>query len=160
MALVGAALRSVARTMIPRFFESGYSAAGAMRELRSLVGHAPRKQLFLADWRELTGAKKLERSYRFIPRKHALSYGLMAPTETFQSHEYRYIFDVTGKDTLTGEEVKRTMSLGSDTRYSIDKAEDEYTEIMDIEADRYKDVYAFEPVSVELRVVYRRKWKT
>lgn len=155
MALASTVLRGLGRSIIPKLFDQGYSANAALTHLKSL-GYGYQRKRFLTDWREITGAKKLERAYKFIPRKYALSYQLMAPTETFQQHEYKYVFEVTGKDSLTGEPEHRTMSMGSEKRYSIDEVEGVYGEIVTAEEDRYRAIYNFEPEEVRLKVVYRR----
>lgn len=149
-------LRSVARAVIPKMFAGAYTATSALSYFRGIGGKI-RTKTWYSDWREITGAKKLERTYRFIPRKYRLSYGMMAPTETYQQRDYKYIFDVYGRDTATNEMKIRTMSFGSDTRYAPDDVEDEYADLLRAEASMYEDIYGFTPDYVELTVVYRKK---
>lgn len=150
------ALRRVAaREMIPKLFGQGYSATAALRVF-SDIGPGLRRKLWLADWREIIGAKKLERTYRFIPKKYRLSFQMMAPAEVRQKHEFRYVFDAYGKNLETGEQEIRTVSFGDDTRFSQEDAESEMTADMDTAMDHYKDAYSWEFERVEFMVAYRR----
>lgn len=149
-------LRSVARSVIPKMFTGGYSATSALNYFRSIGGQI-RTQTWYSDWREIAGMKKLERTYRFVPRKYRLSYGMMAPTETYQSTEFKYVFDVHGRDAETGEYAVRTMSFGSDERYSPDGVEGAYADLLSAETNYYLDEFGFIPDAVELVVVSRLK---
>ena len=155
MAILAGITRSVARAVIPKMFTKGFSATSALSHFRSIGGQI-RTKTWYGDWREIAGMKKLERTYRFIPRKNRLSYEMMAKTESFQKDDYKYTFEVHGRDAETGEYTVRTMSYGSDTRYSIEEAEELYADILKDEADYYEDQYGFIPDSVELFVVTRR----
>jgi len=155
MAILAGITRSVARAVMPKMFGQGYSATSALTYFRS-IGGTIRTQRWYADWREITGMKKLERTYRFIPRKTRLSYQMMAKTESYQQYDYKYIFDIHGRDAETGEYAVRTMSYGSDTRFSIEDIEEEYAGIMKAEQEYYEDQYGFIPDAVELSVVTRK----
>jgi len=156
MAILAGITRSVARSVIPKMFTGGYSATSALAHFRGIGGQI-RTKTWYADWREITGMKKLERTYRFIPRKHRLSYSMMAKTESLQHNDYKYIFEVHGRDAETGEYTTRVMSFGSERRYSPDEIEAEYAEIMSLEADYYEDQYGFIADEVELFVVTRKR---
>lgn len=156
MVILAGITRSVARSVIPKMFSGGFSATAALKRFRGIGGQI-RTQRWYADWREITGMKKLERTYRFIPRKHRLSYSMMAKTESLQHNEYKYVFEVHGRDADTGEYTSRMMSFGSETRYSIEDVEAEYAEIMSLEADYYEDQYGFLADDVELFVVTRKR---
>ena len=156
MVLAAGILRAAGRAVIPKLFAGGYSATAALGQLKTL-GYGYRRQTFLADWREITGAKKIEAAFRFAPRKYRLSYQMMAPTETFQQQKFKYVFRAHGRDTKTGQLVSRTMSMGNNARLSPDEAEDQYANILGDEAQRYKDDLDFEPDFVELYSVYRKK---
>ena len=67
MAILAGITRAVARAVIPKMFTGGFSATSALTKFRS-IGGAIRTQTWYADWREIAGMKKLERTYRFIPR--------------------------------------------------------------------------------------------
>lgn len=156
MALAAGILRAAGRAVIPKLFTGGFSATAALGQLKKL-GYGYRRKTFLADWREITGAKKIEASFRFAPRKYRLSYQMMAPTETFQQQKYKYVFRAHGRDTKTGQLISRTMSMGDNVRMSPDEAEEQYANILADETQRYKDDLGFEPDFVELYSVYRRK---
>lgn len=155
MALAQGAIRSIANAAFPKLFAKGYSANAALGALKTL-GFGYQRKLFLKDWRTYTGAKKLERVYRFIPRKIRLSYNLMAPTEFYQRKKYKYVMETQAKDIVTGEIRPMTQSMESDTRYSIDEATSKWlAKIMD-EEKRYSWEGTMIPVSTELMVVYRK----
>ena len=156
MALAAGIMRAVVRAVIPELFAGGYSANAALNKLKTF-GPVIRRQTFLADWREITGAKKVEAAFRFAPRKYRLSYQMMAPTETFQDQKYKYVFRAHGRNVKTGELASRTMSMGDSARLSPDAAEEQYANILADEAQRYKDDLDFEPDFVELYSVYRKK---
>jgi len=156
MAILAGILRAAGRAVIPKLFAGGYSATAALNKLKTF-GYGYRRKTFLADWREITGAKKIEAAFRFAPRKYRLSYQMMAPTETFQQEKYKYVFRAFGRDTKTGQLVSRTMSMGDSARLSPDDAEEAYANILGDEAQRYKDDLGFEPDFVELYSVYRKK---
>ena len=156
MALAAGIMRAVVRAVIPKLFAGGYSANAALNHLKTF-GPVIRRQTFLADWREITGAKKVEAAFRFAPRKYRLSYQMMAPTETFQQEKYKYVFRTHGWDTTTGERTSRTMSMGDSRRLSPDEAEEEYANILHDEVGRGASTFDFEPEYVELYSVYRKK---
>jgi len=154
MAVVAGITRALWRAAVPKMFDMGYSATAALKYFRG-IGEKIRTGTAYKDWRGITGMKKLERTYRFIPRKYRLSYGMMAKAETYQSHEYKYVFDVHGRDAETGEMLTRTMSMGSDTRFAPDEVEEYYAKILSAEQEWYEDQYGFLPDVVELAVCSR-----
>jgi len=156
MVLAAGILRAAGRAVIPKLFAGGYSATAALKQLKG-IGYGYRRTTFLADWREITGAKKVEAAFRFAPRKYRLSYQMMAPTDTFQQQKYKYVFRAHGRDTKTGQLISRTMSMGDNVRMSPDEAEDAYADILREESQRYMDDLSFEPDFVELYSVYRKK---
>jgi len=156
MPLLTGILRAAGRAVIPKLFSGGYSATAALNHLKG-IGFGYRRTTFLADWREITGAKKVEAAFRFAPRKYRMSYQMMAPTETFQQEKYKYVFRAHGRDTKTGQLIARTMSMGDSSRLSPDEAEEAYADILRDEAQRYMDDLDFEPDFVELYSVYRKK---
>jgi len=156
MALAAGIMRAVVRAVIPKLFAGGYSANAALNHLKTF-GPVIRRQTFLADWREITGAKKVEAAFRFAPRKYRLSYQMMAPTETFQQEKYKYVFRTHGWDTTTGERTSRTMSMGDSRKLSPDDAEEAYANILHEEVGRGASTFEFEPDYVELYSVYRQK---
>ncbi len=147
--------RGLARSIIPKLFNKGFSASAALKYFKK-IGPGLRRSLWLADWREITGAKKLERVYRFIPRKLRLSKGLMAPSNTFQRMKYKYVYDTEVEDMDTKERSVRTQSMESDVNLSIEEAEREWLEKMQDEENPYNWQQNVTAVGTILRVVYRR----
>jgi len=155
MVIASTILRALGRSVIPKLFTAGYSATRGLEALKAM-GYGYRKKRYLADWREITGAKKLERVYKFIPKKYALSYALMAPAEVAQRCLFKYIFNAFGVDLNTREPVASTVSMGREERISPEQAETEMMEALEDEKDWYEDAYGWEISHVELKVVYRR----
>lgn len=157
MALVAAITRSVARAVIPKMFSQGYSATAGLSYFRSIGGQI-RTKTWYGDWREIAGIKKLERTHRFAPRKYRLSYQMMAPTETFQDKEFKYMYDTTWRNLETDERIVKTQSMGSDTRFSPDDSQEAFAEKLDAEMGfcAYEGVMELE--KVELIGVTRRKF--
>lgn len=156
MPFTQAARRAIARIIIPRYFEMGYSATAALKAFR-VEGEKLQTKLWHATWREITGAKKLERAYRFIPIKHRLSYNMMAPTETYQATKFKFIFETHGYDTALEQGDTRVMSYGTDERISPEEAADRMAQQIRDEVEATPSLQDFEPDMLELYVVYRRK---
>lgn len=147
---------ALARAVIPKFINMGYSASAALRTF-SDIGPGLRRKVWLADWREISGSKKLERTYRFIPKKIRLSFQMMAPTESKQQRMYKYIFDVVGTNIETGAAETRTVSFGDDRRLSIEQATEDMQADLTGLAQHYKDQYNWKADKMELVAVYRKK---
>lgn len=147
--------RGLARAAIPRLFDAGYSANAGLAFFK-IKGPGLARKLWLSDWREITGAKKLERAYRFIPEKIRLSYNLMAGTETYQRKKFKYVFDTEAEDIKTGERVTRSQSMESNIRLSIEEAEAKWLDKIMDEEKPYSWEGTLIPLSTQLRVVYRK----
>lgn len=148
-------LNMFARQIIPALFKKGYSANAGL-EFFKRAGYGLRRKLWLSNWREITSAKKLERVYRFIPRKLRFSYGLMAPTETYQRKKFKYVFETLAKTFDTGEIVPVAQSMESNVRLSIEEATEKWLAKIKDEEEPYSWAGTMEPVSTELVVVYRK----
>lgn len=148
--------RMAGRAVLPKLFAEGLSANKALDYLKS-IGKGYRRKTFLSDWRELTGAEKLKDVYKYIPKKYALSYNLMAPTETKQAQEFKYVFRAKTTNMYTGEEDHTTISMGSDTRYSPEQAEYEMSDIMNALDEEYLAEHGYIVSDIALAVVFRRR---
>lgn len=124
MATLYGVARASARAVIGSLFENGYSATQSLRLLQ-IEGLGYRRQTFLADWREITGVKKLERVTRFIPKNKRPTEGLMTPKASPVGGEYTYRFETEMYNPVTGETSKLNFGVTSDRRLTVDEAEQE-----------------------------------
>lgn len=156
--LTTAARKAVIRGVIPDLFRQGYSATAALNYLRGF-GPVMRRQDFLAQWREITGAEKLSESFRFIPKKYRIPGNLYAPTAEPMTREYKYLFRVQGTDLTTGEPTHRWFSFLDDARMSPDEAESTMRDWLQRDAELYEWLYDFDmdTESTELFVLYRSR---
>ena len=155
MGIVSTTARMLARQVLPELFNQGLSGTKALSYLKS-KGIGYRRKTFLGDWREITGAKKLERVYKYIPKKYALNYNLMAPTETNQGKEFKYVFETDNVNSLTGEHSNGTVSMISDRRLSIDDATAEQSDLLSLSEQKYLEDDGYSIAGIELKVVYRK----
>lgn len=155
MGLLTSIARVAGRRVIGRLFAQGYSASKALSYLKSTTG-GYRRKVFLADWREITGAQKLKNVYKYIPRKYALSMNLMSPTNVKQHKNFRYIFETSTTDRETGKKQVGTISMISDRRLSIDEAEDLMNDRVQLMDAEYLSAKGVDVNNVKLAVVYRK----
>jgi len=153
-----AARKSIVRGLIPEFYRLGYSATGALNALKGF-GAGIRRTTWLAQWREVTGAEKLSKVYRYIPKKYKVAGNLIAPTAEPMRRQYKYNFQVSGIDLVTGEPTTKWFSFLDDARYSPDEAEQIMKSWLDAEADNYEWMYDFEMdvPTTELYIMYRSR---
>jgi len=153
-----AARKSIVRGLIPEFLRQGYTATGALNFLKTFKAGI-RRQTWLDQWREVAGAEKLSKTYRFIPKKYKVAGNLIAPTAEPMKRQYKYNFQVAGIDLQTGEPTTKWFSFLDDARYSPDEAEEIMKKWLDAEADNYEWMYDFEMdvPSTELYIMYRSR---
>lgn len=116
--------RSLIRAAIPKLFAAGFSANRAQKYMDTLLGGTYRRMLYLADWREITGARKLQESFRFIPKKYRLSFGLTTPRAGKMSTNYQYLFRVSGMDAEGERMENQWVSMLDDVRMSPEEAQE------------------------------------
>lgn len=147
--------RTFGRMFIPESFSKGYSAIKTLDILKGL-GYSYRKTDFLADWREITGVKKVENAYRFIPKRHKPSLNLITEASTRLKKNYTYLYDVRLTDRVTGEVWHRDYRMCMDTLESVGFMEDEFWSRYGafIEEDYEPEFYVSK---VTLRGVLRRR---
>jgi len=114
--------RGLARTYIPSLFEQGLSANKALDFLKE-QGLGYRRQDFLADWRETSGLKAKEDTFKYIRKDFKPTAATITITEESLSREYSYIFRITGRDSLTGETKELEWRYATDNLISIAEAE-------------------------------------
>ncbi len=157
MAISSLVRRSLIRAAIPKLFAAGFSANKAQAYMNTLLGGTYRRILYLADWREITGAKKLQESFRYIPKKYRLSFGLTTPRAGKMSTNYQYLFRVKGIDSKTNELTYVWTSMLDDVRMSPEEAQEiMQREIQDprSKTDPQAGMLAYD---LELFVVYRNR---
>lgn len=157
MAISSLVARSLIRSALPKLFLQGYTANRALAYMKTQIGQGYRRQLFLADWREISGVEKVKESFRYIPKKYRLSFGLTVPRAGKMSTNYQYLFRVKGIDAKTFEEVYVWTSMLDDVRMSPAEAEAiMLRQIQDpaLETDPQAGMSAYD---LELFVVYRTR---
>lgn len=122
MATTFGVARAAARAVIGDLFQAGYSATGALNLLRQ-EGFGYRRQTFLADWREITGVKKLTNITRFIPRNKRPSVGVMTPKASPVGGEYTYRFRTEMYNPTTGVTTTEHYGVSSDRLLTVEEAE-------------------------------------
>ncbi len=157
MAVSSLVIRSLFRSSIPALFRQGYSFNAAADYMKGMTGGLYRRQLAQADWREITGAQKLSESFRFIPKKYRLSFGLTTPRAGVMSTNYQYLFRISGLIDDKGQPTHRWTSLLDDVRMSPQEAEDIINEQLADPADPSPDVVIEKGEKLELFIVYRNR---
>jgi len=114
--------RGLARTYIPSLLDLGLSATSALGLLRE-SGLGYRKTDFLSDWREFAGLEKKKDTFKYIPKRYKPTAATMTETSEMLSREYSYVFEVKGRDVITGEEKKLDWRYATDELISIEEAE-------------------------------------
>ncbi len=113
--------RGIARTYFPSFINRGFTANKALSLLKECdMGY--RRTTFLADWREFSGLKAKEDTFKYIRHDLKPTANTLTQTSENLSKEYSYIFSVKGKDSLTGEIKEIGWRLATDTLISLDEA--------------------------------------
>lgn len=157
MAISSLVRRSLIRAAIPKLFAAGFSANKAQAYMNTLLGGTYRRILYLADWREITGAKKLQESFRYIPKKYRLSFGLTTPRAGKMSTNYQYLFRVKGMDAKGELMPYQWTSMLDDVRMSPEEAE-EIMQRQIQDPDNPSDPQAgMTGYNLELFVVYRNR---
>ena len=157
MVVLSTVARSLARMQMGKLFRLGYTGNQAAKFLRKEIGGLYRRQVFQADWREITGVEKVKESFRFIPKKYRLSFGLTVPRATPLPTNYQYLFRLGGLDPETGQETYAWTSMLDDVRMEPGRAEDIMLDKIR-DPNLYTDIAGeIEEWSIELYVVYRTR---
>lgn len=155
MAIPTLIVRSLTRAAIPRMFRAGMSANAAAEFMRGQVGSLYRRTEFLADWREITGVEKIKESFKYIPKKYRLSFGLTVPRATPMATNFQYLYRIVGFDPEAKAMTYRWVSMLDDVRMAPERAEAIMSEKL-LEPDKYPDKpFGLEGWEVELFVAYR-----
>ncbi len=157
MAISSLVARSLFRSAIPKLFAQGYSLNKAADYMRGQIGGLYRRTTYQADWREITGVEKIKESFRYIPKKYRLSFGLTVPRAGRMSTNYQYLFRVKGIDSETQEMTYQWTSMLDDVRMGPKQAEDIMLEQIQ-DPDNPSDPQAgMTSYDLELYVVYRNR---
>ena len=156
--LTTAARRAVIRAVIPEFWALGYSATAARTYLRQF-GPTLRWSSFLDEWREVTGAKKAEKVWRFTPKKYREPKAAMVPTAQPTKQEFMYKFKVSGIELETGEPGERWFTLATDEWLAPAQAEAQMVAAIAEKGDYYIWLYDFDMdlATLHREVTYRSK---
>jgi len=119
--------RTLFRSFVKVAFPKGYTANRMIRIAKDL-GISYQRKLMLSDIREVTGLKKKEKAWRFIPKKFYPPLYLIEKTSFAIRTNYHYVFNVSIRNKITGlvEEAHRT--IATDDFLTIRQAENELME--------------------------------
>ena len=115
--------RGIARNYLPGMISLGYSGTEALTILQdNKIGY--KNQDFQADWREFTGLEKKKDTFKYIRHDLKPDVGSFTPTSDNLSREYSYIFEIKGKDSITGEPRETAWQVSTDDLLSLNDAMD------------------------------------
>ena len=114
--------QGMARTYIPTLLKKGFSASKSLRWLKR-QGLGYRKTNFLADWREFTGRAKKADVTKYIPKKYKPTAATLSGTSENLARQYSYVYQVKGRDSLTGDPKTQNWRYSTDNLTSMEDVE-------------------------------------
>lgn len=93
--------RGMSRSYLPGLVKRNLSANKSYNLLHE-AGFKVRRQDFLRDFKEFKRLKDLKETFKYIPKSKKPTIGTITRTDESLTKEYSYIFDIKGKDSLTG----------------------------------------------------------
>jgi len=114
--------RGIGRTFLAGLVKQNLSANQALRTLKS-AGLSYRRQDFLRDYKEWRKLGELETTFKYISKDRKPTQRTITRTEESLTKEYSYIFDVKGKDSLTGQDKIIHWRHGTDDLVTLSEAE-------------------------------------
>lgn len=123
--------RGIARTYLSSFMDQGFSANQVLRTLAD-QGLGYRRTDFLSDWREFQGLEKKKDVFRYIRKDYKPTSATITETNESLSKEYSYIFELKGRDRLTGETVTQGWRHATDSLLTLEESEELVNEMMGI----------------------------
>ena len=134
-------MRGMGRTYLAGLVDRGLSANASLKLLR-MAGLGYRRQDFLRDYKEWRRLGELKETFKYIPKSKKPTVGTITRTEESLTKEYSYIFDVKGKDSLTGRDKIIHWRHSTDDLITLAEAEDIIDQYM--EENKYKqDITAY-----------------
>ena len=124
-------IRFFARQAMPRALAEGLSVNRFIGIIKETYGKAYRRTTLLKDWREMAGLPEKEERLKYVRKEYRPDPASITPTLGAQQRKYVYTFQVTGMDTITGQEITQTMSVASDTLLTRAEAEEQALENYD-----------------------------
>ena len=121
----GGMARAIGRLLIPQFVAQGMGSNEIQRQFKAM-GLGWRRQVMLADIREVTGMMKLERIVRAIPRNQLPRKSHMVETDLRRARKYRIFVEAHVEDIETGEQYIVKKSMYSDELNTPEGWESEY----------------------------------
>lgn len=133
--------RGIGRTYLAGLVDKGLSANKSLKLLRS-AGLGYRRQDFLRDFKEWRRLGELKETFKYIPKSRKPTMGTITKTEESLTKEYSYIFDIKGKDSLTGRDKIIHWRHSTDDLVTLSEAEDVVDQYM--QENKYKqDITAY-----------------
>ncbi len=115
--------RGIGRTYLSSLVEKGFSANKSLNLLKA-AGLSYRRQDFLRDFKEWRRLGELKETFKYIPKSRKPTLGTITRTAESLTKEYSYIFEVKGKDSLTGRDKVIHWRHATDDLITLQEAED------------------------------------
>ena len=142
--MVITSMRGVARRFIPEMLQKGWTTGAALSYLKS-QGLGYRRQTFLADWRQFSGAERKRDPLKAIPKKYKPTWETIQMSETRQVAKLHYSYKVEGMDTFTGERTEEWITVASDQVLTMEQAEAEARRLI----EKYKSELIIEKIGID-----------
>ncbi|MBA7568924.1 hypothetical protein ES708_10661 [subsurface metagenome] len=127
--------QGIARTFIPQLISTGYTANKALGFLKTQnLGY--RRTSFLADWREFTGREAKKDVIKYIRKDYKPTTATMSTTTDNLRDQYKYVYKIKGRDSITGEEKELSWAHTTDELMTMKDVEDIIEE--DIKIEEYE----------------------
>lgn len=147
--------RSLIRTAISWMFKMGKTGAETQRYIKGR-GLKMRKQDFYRNWREITGAEKMAKAWKRIPRKYRIGENRFIPTAKPMRKKYRWVFEVRGYDFKTGlDDQLQYVSVVSDVKYRDATVMKRIEDRLRNKLEYYKFYQEFLPGDISLEIKYK-----
>jgi hypothetical protein len=115
--------RAVLRNLLPSYIERGFSATGALKDMKKVYGHAYRKTDFLKDYREFANIKKATDVFKYIRKDLYPSRNSFMVGKIYQDVKYLFKVRLEGYDEEGNPVDQIHASILSDANMKIEDIE-------------------------------------
>lgn len=115
--------RAVGRAWIPKLLDLQWNRTKALDYLKK-QGVGYRNTIFLADWAQLSGIRQKKDLLKYVRKDFKPSARLIEQTKDTQFNRFKHVYKATYKDSATGDETERFISLGTDYHQKIGKMDE------------------------------------
>jgi len=137
-------MRGVARRFIPEMLQKGWTTGAALGYLKA-QGLGYRRQDFLSDWRQFSGAERKRDPLKAIPKKYKPTWNTIEMSATKQAAKLHYSYRIEGYDTFTSKDTTEWITVASDQVLTMQQAEEEAKRLM----ERYKSELIINVIGID-----------